>query len=442
MSDPTVTCPHCHTEIRLTESLAAPLIAATRKDFEARLAGKEREIAQREETLRKRQTQVEAAGRALEQQLTERLATELAAERPRIAAEEARRAQAASLADLEARQREITDLRQTLESRSAKLAAAQKAEADFLRRQRELEDARRELEVTVEKRVNSSAEEIRNRARQEAEDALTLKISEKDLLIQSMNRQIDELRRKAEQGSQQLQGEAQEVELENLLTARFVHDTITPVPKGEFGGDVIQTVMSPLGSRCGTILWESKRTKNWSDGWLAKLRGDQRAAKADVAVIVSTALPKEVEHFNLIDGVYVVGPRCVVPVAITLRQALMEISVARQATAGQQTKMELIYHYLTGSQFRQRIQAIVETFTAMQKDLADERRVIQKQWAKREIQIDRVIESTAGLYGDLQGIAGRTLQEIEGLSLSALEYEESGRVEAGTAPGDAQKMLI
>ncbi len=143
---------------------------------------------------------------------------------------------------------------------------------------------------------------------------------EKDQTIASMQKKIEELKRKAEQGSQQLQGEVQELELENLLRAKFPFDTIEPVPKGEFGGDVLQRVVSPGGQPSGTILWESKRTKNWSDGWLAKLREDQRAAKAEIAVLVSQALPKGVETFDVVDGVWVTSPRAALPVATVLRQ--------------------------------------------------------------------------------------------------------------------------
>ena len=167
---------------------------------------------------------------------------------------------------------------------------------------------------------------------------------------------------------------------------------------------------------CGTILWESKRTKSWSDGWLVKLREDQRAAKAEVAVIVSQALPKGVETFELIDGVWVTHPRAAIPVAVTLRHTLIEVASARQATEGQQTKMEMVYQYLTGPRFRQRVQAIVEAFSSMQEDLDKEKKVITKQWAKARGADRAVMQSTVGMYGDLQGIAGKTLQEIEGLA--------------------------
>ena len=171
---------------------------------------------------------------------------------------------------------------------------------------------------------------------------------------------------------------------------------------------------------CGTILWESKRTKSWSDAWLAKLRQDQRAAKADIAVIVSQTLPKDVTNFDLLEGVYVVSPQCIVPVATLLRKALLELAIARQSSEGRETKAALIYQYLIGPRFRQRVQAIVEAFTCMQEDLGAERKVFQKQWAKREMQLERLMNSTVGMYGELQGIAGRSLEEIEGLDMLAL----------------------
>ena len=249
-------------------------------------------------------------------------------------------------------------------------------------------------------------------------------MKEKEETITAMQKQIEDLKRRAEQGSQQLQGEVQELELENLLRAKFPFDTIEPVPKGEFGGDALQRVVSASGQpngTVGTILWESKRTKNWSDGWLVKLREDQRTAKAEVAVLVSQVLPKGVESFDVVDGVWVTSPRAVLPVATVLRHTLLQVSTARQVSEGQQTKTEMVYQYLTGPRFRHRVEAIVEAFSSMQEDLAAEKKAIQRQWAKREIQLNNVLQSTAGMYGDLQGIAGKSLQEIEGLELPALQ---------------------
>jgi hypothetical protein len=326
---------------------------------------------------------------------------------------------------MENQAKEVADLQEVLNDRNFKLAEAQKAQADVIRQQRELDDAKREMDLTIEKRIEESLATVREKAKQEAEDGLRLKVAEKEETISAMSRQIEELKRKAEQGSQQLQGEVQELELESLLRAEFPQDTIEPVPKGEHGGDVIHRVVGPNGQICGTILWESKRTKNWSDGWLAKLREDQRAAKAEIALIVSHVLPKDVDTFNRIDGVWVASFRCAIPVAIALRHSLIELATARQAGEGQQTKMELVYQYLTGPRFRHRIQAIVEKFADMQDDLERERKTMTKLWARRAEQIRCVVESTAGMYGDLQGIAGKTLLEIEGLEMKALELDDS-----------------
>ena len=168
-------------------------------------------------------------------------------------------------------------------------------------------------------------------------------------------------------------------------------------------------------------MWESKRTKNWSDGWLAKLRGDQRAAKAEIAILISQAMPKGIESFGQIDGVWISAPKYAVPLVIALRQTLIEVANSKQSQEGQQTKMELVYEYLTGPRFRHRVEAIVEKFSDMQADLDREKKAMTRLWAKRESQIQGVIESTVGMYGDLQGIAGRALQEIEGLEVPLLE---------------------
>jgi len=391
MPEPTIICPKCKNEIKLTESLAAPLIESTRQDYERRLAARVEE------------------------------------ERVKIAADEEVKAKRALGNELDQKVKQVGELEEILKQREEKLAQAQQAQAELIRKGRELDDAKREMELTIEKRVQESLANIRDHARKEAEDKLSLKVMEKEQTILSMQKQIDELKRKSEQGSQQLQGEVLELQLEGLLGARFPQDIIEPVPKGEHGGDILQRVLTPGGVTCGTILWEFKRTKNWSDGWLSKTRDDQRAAKAEAAVIVSAVLPKGVETFDQVDGVWLSHPRAILPVAFSLRQTLIEVNCARQATEGQQTKMEMIYQYLTGPRFRLRVQAIVESFTNMAEDLHREKKAMMKQWAKREEEITRVIEATVGMYGELQGIAGKTLKEIEGLELKGLPEEPNGR---------------
>jgi hypothetical protein len=416
MPEPTVFCPQCKSEIKLTESLAAPLLESVRRDYEQRLAQKDSDIVKREKQVQERSALLQKERESLDQAIAQKLQQE----RARISAEEAHKAKLALGNELDLKIMELNDLQQILKQRDEKLAEAQRAQAEVLRKERELADARRELELTIEKRVQADLHEARDKARKEAEEELKLKVLEKDQTITAMQKQIEDLKRRAEQGSQQLQGEVQELELEVLLSSKFPRDNIHPVPKGEFGGDVLQRVLGPLGQSCGTILWECKRTKNWSDGWLPKLREDQRSAKAEIAVIVSPVLPKDVETFGYVGEVWVAHPKVALPVALALRQTLIEATAARQASQGQQTKMEMIYQYLTGPRFRQRIQAIVEAFSSMKDDLDREKKAITRQWAKREEQIDRVMQATVGMYGDLQGIAGRTLQEIEGLEFQGM----------------------
>lgn len=416
MAEPTVVCPQCKTEIKLTESLAAPLLESVRRDYEQRLSQKDADMVKREKALSERAEFLEKAKQSLDQQVEQKLQLE----RTRIAAQEAQKAKLALGNDIEQKAKEIGILQEILKQRDAKLAEAQKAQAELIRKERELDDAKRELDLTVEKRVQADLLNEREKAKKEAEEELKLKVMEKDQTITAMQKQIEDLKRRAEQGSQQLQGEVQEMELESLLSIKFPRDTIRPVPKGEFGGDVLQRVIGPLNQTCGTILWECKRTKNWSDGWLSKLREDQRAAKAEIAVIVSQALPKEIDTFGFVEGIWIAEPKVALPVAFSLRQTLIEVATARQASEGQQTKIEMVYQYLTGPRFRQRVEAIVEAFSSMKKDLDAEKKAITRQWAKREEQIDRVMQATVGMYGDLQGIAGRSLQEIEGLEFQGM----------------------
>lgn len=423
MTEPTVTCPSCQVEIKLTESLAAPLLAETRRQFQQQLAQKDAAITERAQSLRMQEQQLAAARRELDAKVAAEVESALAAARATLIAEEARKAKQAAAAELDARSRELAELKELLQARDAKLAAAQQAQAELLRKQRELDDAQRELELTVEKRVQDALGEARAQAKREAEEGLKLRVMEKDQTIASMQLTIEELKRKAEQGSQQMQGEVQELELEQLLRAKFPFDRIEPVPKGEFGGDTLQRVYDG-GLACGSILWESKRTRHWSDAWLVKLRDDQRAAQAEIAVLVTQALPKGVDSFDVVDGVWITSPRAALPVATILRHSLGQVSLARQVGEGRQTKTEMVYQYLTGPRFRHRVEAIVEAFTSMQEDLDRERKTLTKQWAKRAAQIERVMNATVGMYGDLQGIAGKSLQEIEGLEPDALPAPE------------------
>ncbi len=421
MNQPTFACPHCQGEIKLTESLAGPMLADLEQRFQREAAKKDAELEGERARLKLEADRLKAAKAESDRLVAEKLA----GEREKLRAEAAANARALLAADLDEQKRKLELANETLKDRETKLKAARELEAALLKERSAIEDQRQELEATLQKRLAEEKAAIRQAAQKDAEAALSLKVAEKDIQLQAMAKQIDDLKRRAEQGSQQLQGEAQEIMLEELVRASFPFDAMEPVAKGEFGGDIIQRVRSAVGQGAGAILWESKQTKNWSDGWLTKLRGDQLKAKAEVAILVTRALPKDfAAGFGQMGEIWVTNYECAVPLALALRQSLLEVQKARAAGEGVKGKAELTYDYLTGPRFKQRVSAIVEHFSVMKGDLDKERKAIMKMWAKREQQIVAVIDSTAGMYGDLEAIAGQKLQEIDALDLAQLEGPE------------------
>ena len=311
----------------------------------------------------------------------------------------------------------ISDLNEQLEEKTKNLKEAQRQELELRKRQRELEEKEEKLELELSRKIDAERQKIIQKTSKEFEETHRLKDAEKDKQLDDMKKQIDELKRKSEQGSQQMQGEVLELELEESLKEEFPFDVIEPVAKGVKGGDIIQTVKTQSGRICGKILWETKRTKNWSETWIQKLKDDQRDAKADLAILASESLPKGLQHFRLISGVWVTDILSAVSLALALRVVLIQVARERVTQVGKKEKMELAYNYLTGQEFRNRVEAIVESFTAMKMDLEAERRAMLKIWAKREKQMERVISNAAGMHGDLQEIAGSSLPAIKMLEL-------------------------
>jgi hypothetical protein len=405
-----ILCPNCKYEIEVTEVLSAQLRDELQKQFDADQRAREAEFTKREADIKKRQEALAAEKSSIDEEVSARLDKE----KQRLAGEALVKARESVAVELK-------DVQVQLDESKAKLLESQQAELDLRKSKRELEDAKRELEVTVARKLDDEREKIRETAKKEAAEERQLKDAEKDKLISDLRSQADDLKRKLEQGSQQTQGEVLELELEGWLRHAFPYDTITPVPKGVFGGDTTHIVFDPTGADCGTILWESKRTKNWSDGWLPKLRDDQRAAKAHVAILVSVELPKGVTTFDCIDGVWVTSRACAIALATALRAGLIQVAAARRSSDGQQGKMELLYSYLSGPEFRHRVEGIVEAFKTLKEDLESEKRAITKAWSKREKQLERALMNTAGMYGDLSGIIGRQLPHIDVLELPLLD---------------------
>jgi len=320
---------------------------------------------------------------------------------------------------------ELEDLKSQLKEKSEELQSTQKTELELRKRTRDLEEREKNLELEMTRKLDDERNRIQEAMSKEAEDKHRLKDAEKDKQLLDMRKKIEELQRKAEQGSQQTQGEVLELELEEMLKTEFPFDDIEPVAKGIKGADVLQIVKNQSGRVCGKILWETKRTKNWSDKWIQKLKDDQREAKADICVIVSDALPDGIDHFKQISGAWVSDIPSTLCLAAALRAQLVHVASVSASQVGKNEKMEIMYTYLTGPEFRNRVEAIVESFVAMKNELDSEKRAIQKIWSKREKQIESVITHIGGMHGDLQGIAGASLPSIKMLELPDSKEEGS-----------------
>jgi hypothetical protein len=350
--------------------------------------------------------------------------TQLEVEKVRIQSEEAEKARSLLSLEIKEKASKIEYLQQLGEERDQKLAQAQQSEANYIRLTRELEDKVREVDLTVQKKVKEEQESILAKAKNEADEAHKLTVEELKKTISTLTSDLEQAKNRAEQGSQQMQGEVQELELESMLRNFFPYDVITPVPKGIQGADTIQEVRNEFGQSIGTIIWESKRTKGWNNEWLSKLKSDQQNAKSTVAVIVTATLPSDINTFGLKDGVWISDWRSALPLAVALREQVIEVGQAKITQKGIETKSEQVYLYLTGQQFKMRVERITEAFHSLHDDLIKEKKAMTKLWAKREQQLAKVIQSTSGMYGDLQGIAGQSMQTIDGLEFDDFEDDD------------------
>ena len=403
MPKDTIKCPKCGEVIKISEAIADEIEVQLREDYE-KDKGKWRESELKKLADKIRREADEAANEKL-------AAVEEKLERERRTIDADRKKAEESM------RREVSDLQAQVEEKAAQLKKAEDEELGLRKKQRELEDRERKLELDVERKLDEERGRIRQTAQAEFEDSFRLKVAEKDKKLVDLTQQLADMKRRVEQGSQQTQGEVLELELEGMFRTEFQFDEIEAVSKGVRGGDVIQTVKTQSGKVCGKILWETKRTKAWSDSWIQKLKDDQRGAKADIAVIVSETMPAGFRHFRQVKDVWVTDVPTTMSLAIALRMILIQVARTRDTQTGKEEKMEIVYNYMTGVEFRNRVQAIMEGFVSLKEDIDAEKRSMEKSWAKREKQIERVVLNIAGMRGDLEGIVGKSLPTMKMLEL-------------------------
>jgi hypothetical protein len=312
---------------------------------------------------------------------------------------------------------ELQALREENERKQKQILESQQKELELLRREAEIKNQQDEFKIQAEKELLLKRQEIEEIARKKEEERFELIKKEYEKRLEDQVKLVDEMKRKAEQGSMQMQGEVQELVLEELLQSAFPYDEIQEVSKGIRGADVIQIVRNELGQECGKIIYESKRTQNFANDWIDKLKDDQRTIGADIAVLVTQTMPKDMERFGEREGVWICNFNEMKALVFALRKILIQVQNAKSSQENRADKMALMYSYLTSTQFRQQIEAIVDGFKTLKEDLDKEKRLFQKTWKEREMTIEKVLGSTIDLYGSVRGIAGKAIERIQYLEL-------------------------
>lgn len=376
-----IICPNCHTEIPLTEAITHQIKDEFKIEFESKIE----------------KLKTEFQGKLLEEkEKIEKIAKE--------------RAESIIRTD-------IDDLKAQISEKDEKLKKSSQKELDFLRQAREIKDREENLELEIAKKIDEERNKIKEDSIKKFQEQFRLRLEEKEQQIQGLSLTVDDLQRKIAQGSQQLQGEVLELELEDLLHELFPADIIEPVAKGVKGADILHQVQHN-GKYCGTILWESKRAKNWKNEWVSKLKNDQRDANADIAVLYTSVFPKEMTNFDFFDGVWITDHSSIAGLATALRFNLIEVIRAKIISEGKNEKMEMMHNYLCGPEFKLKLQGIGESVISMQKDLQKEKIAMEKIWAKREKNIQGIWINAGRIVGDMHGILGRSFPEIQGFELT------------------------
>ena len=374
-----VNCPKCGHSFALGEAQVEEYKKELRQQMEAYKQQKQEELRRKEEEFEKQKSFIVAAA---QKRITDEMKIKLAA------------------------------LEEETTQKTQQLQLFQKKELELLRQKNELEQKASNIELEMEKRMLESRKKIEQDAVQREKELFELRLKEKETQLDSMKRTIEELKRKSEQGSMQLQGEAQELVLEDKLREYFPFDTITEVGKGIEGADCIMIIRNASGTDCGKIIFESKRTKGWNNSWIDKLKNDMRSNQADLAILVTQVFPKGMDCFGEKDGVWLCTFKELYGLTSALRSAIIRIAETRKAEENKGEKMQMLYNYLTGLEFRQQIEAIVEGFVSMKNSITRERIQMEKIWKEREKQLDKVLMNTSGMYGAVKGIAGASIQNI------------------------------
>ncbi|MTH15418.1 DUF2130 domain-containing protein [Flavobacterium sp. LC2016-01] len=411
-----IQCPNCGTNIDVNDILKHQLEDSIRKEFQQKANIQTRELELKNEQFEKAKTEFEAKKKQENELFAERL------EREKKTAEKEIGEKLKAKLEEENKDR-LVAMEKELSEKSAKLRELNKMEGEIAKLQREKLEMKDAIEAEAQKQLNATLVLERDKIRKQEEEKNELKIKEYQKQSDDQKKLIEEMKRKQEQGSMQLQGEVMELAIEEWLANNFPLDTIDEIKKGANGADCLQIVNTREHQNCGSIYYESKRTKAFQPSWIEKFKNDIRTKRANIGVLVTEVMPAGMDRMGMRDGIWICTYEEFKGLSAVLRQSLIQVSQAVQAQENKGDKMSMLYDFLTSNEFRLQIEGIVEGFTQMQGDLDAEKRAMQRIWKQREKQIEKVVHNTLGMYGSIRGIAGNAVQTVRALELDFIEEE-------------------
>lgn len=406
----TIQCPNCGTAIDVNDLLKHQIEETLRKEFQSKAAMQEKELALKNEQFEKAKAEFEAKKRQENELFVERLEREKKQAERDIAEKLKQKLE-------EENQERIALMNKELAEKSEKLRELNKMEAEIAKLNREKLEMKEAIEAQLQRQLNDQLIQEKEKIRKLEEEKNELKVKELLKQLEDQKKLTEEMKRKQEQGSMQMQGEVQELAIEEFIMQNFPLDTLEEIKKGATGADCLQIVNTREVQNCGTIYYESKRTKAFQPAWIEKFKNDIRTKKANIGVLVTEVMPADMDRMGMKEGIWICTFEEFKGLSAVLRQSLIQISQAVQSQENKGDKMEMLYDFLTSNEFRLQIEGIVEGFSQMQADLVSEKRAMQRIWSQREKQIEKVILNTTNMYGNIRGIAGNAVQAVRALEL-------------------------
>ncbi len=410
-------CPSCGTAIDVNDILAHQLEEEIQKKYQAQMNQTRDEFLKKQEVLLREKEEFEEKKRRENELFQERFEAKLKEERKALEDKLKQK--------LNAEQAEhLAELQKELNEKSEQIKELNRSKAEIEKLKREKEELKEAVQAEALKQLNQQLSEEKEKIRKSEEERNELRFKELMKQLEDQKKLTEEMKRKQEQGSMQLQGEVQELAIEEWLATQFPLDTIEEIKKGARGGDCIQVVHTRTRQNCGTIYYESKRTKDFQPSWIEKFKADIREKGADLGVLVTEVMPSDMERMGLRDGIWVCTFEEFKGLCAVLRESIIQWSNVQASQENKGDKMSLLYDFLTSSTFRMQVEAIVEGFSQMKSDLESEKRSMMRIWKQREKQLEKVIVNTIDMYGSIKGIAGNAIQDVKALDLPGDELED------------------